>query len=71
MFGMQVPCESIQTGHETDVYLNCGAPGVILNAGELCILVSLTVWAGINQKKSELRPRKKNIPGKTSEKGLK
>lgn len=34
-------------------------------------LVSLTVWTGINQKKSELHPRKENIPGKTSEKGLK
>lgn len=38
----------------------------MLNAGELCILVALTVWAGLNQKKSELHPRKE----KTSEKGL-
>lgn len=44
---------------------------MVLNAGELCVLVSLTVWAGINQKKSESHPRKKNTPGKTSEKGLK
>lgn len=40
-----------------------------LSDGELCILVSLTVWA-VNQKKSELHPRK-TFPGKTSEKGLK
>lgn len=41
-----------------------------LSAGELCILVSLTVWA-VNQMKSELYPRKENIPAETSEKGLK
>lgn len=33
---MQVPCESVQTGHEADVYADPGAPGVILNADELC-----------------------------------
>lgn len=57
-------------GHETGVCVDHGAPGVTLNAGELCILVSLAVWAGIKQKKTELHPREENTPGKTSEKGL-
>lgn len=58
-------------GRETGVDVDHGAPGVMLHAGELCILVALTVWAGLNQKKSELHPKKENILGKRSEKGLK
>lgn len=46
MFGIQGLCQSVQTAHETDVCLADGELGVTPNAVALCILASLTAWAG-------------------------